>query len=52
MVSFSIQGGRVREPKVIMDSVRDEKASGCVAHAIAGAEIGGSGNGTATIAFE
>jgi hypothetical protein len=52
MVSFSIQGGRVREPKIIMDSVRDEKASGCVAHAIAGAEVGGSGSGTASIAFE
>ncbi|MGE5047732.1 MAG: hypothetical protein ACM3PC_04130 [Deltaproteobacteria bacterium] len=52
LLSFSIQGGRVREPKVIMDSVRDEKASGCVAHAIAGAEVGGSGNGTASIAFE
>lgn len=52
LLSFSIQGGRVREPKVIMDSVRDEKASGCVAQAIAGAEVGGSGNGTASIAFE
>jgi hypothetical protein len=52
LISFSVQGGRVREPKVIMDSVRDEKASGCVAHAIAGADVGGSGNGTASIAFE
>jgi hypothetical protein len=52
LLSFSVQGGRVREPKVIMDSVRDEKASGCVAHAIAGADVGGSGNGTASIAFE
>jgi hypothetical protein len=52
MLSFSVEDGRVREPKVIMDSVRDERASGCVAHAIAGAEVGGSGTGTASIAFE
>src|SRR3954469_18323097 len=52
MISFSIQGGRVREPRIIMDSVRDEKASGCVAHAISGAEVGGNGSGTASIAFE
>jgi len=33
LVTFAIQGGRVRDPQVIMDSVRDEKVSGCVARA-------------------
>ena len=52
LVTFSVQGGRVREPQVIMDSVRDERVSGCVARAISGAEVGGSGRGTASIAVQ
>jgi hypothetical protein len=35
-----------------MDSVRDEKVSGCVARAISGAEVGGNGRGTAAIAVQ
>jgi hypothetical protein len=52
LVSFSVQGGRVQNPEVIMNSLRDEKAAGCVARAIAGAEVGGSGRGTASVTFE
>jgi hypothetical protein len=52
LITFSVQGGRVREPQVIMDSVRDERISGCVARALSGAEMGGSGHGTASIAVQ
>jgi hypothetical protein len=52
VITFSVQGGRVREPQVILDSVRDEKISGCVARAISGADVGGSGRGTASIAIQ
>jgi hypothetical protein len=52
LVTFSVQGGRVREPQVIMDSLRDEKVSGCVSRALAGAEVSGSGRGTASIAVQ
>ena len=52
LLSFSVQGGRVREPQVIMDSLRDEKVAGCVARAVAGAEVGGTGRGTASISLE
>jgi hypothetical protein len=52
VVSFNVQDGRVRDPQVIMDSLRDEKVAGCVAHAVSGAEVGGSGHGTAAISLE
>ncbi len=52
LVTFSIQGGRLRDPQVIMDSVRDEKVSGCVARALSGAEVSGAGRGTASIAVQ
>jgi hypothetical protein len=52
LITFSVQGGRVREPQVIMDSLRDEKVSGCVARALSGAEVGGSGQGTASISVQ
>jgi hypothetical protein len=52
LLTFSVQGGRVRDPQVIMDSLRDEKVAGCVARAVNGAEVGGSGHGTAAISLE
>lgn len=52
VVSFSVQGGRVHDPQVIMDSLRDDRVSSCVARALAGADVGGSGRGTASIAVE
>lgn len=52
VLSFSVQDGRVRDPQVVLDSVRDESIAGCVARAINGAEVGGSGHGTAAIAVQ
>ena len=52
MLTFSVQDGRVREAQVVVDSVRDERVSGCVARAINGAEVGGNGHGTASIAVQ
>lgn len=52
LISFSVQNGRVREPQVIMDSLRDEKVASCMARAVSGAEVGGSGHGTASITLE
>ena len=52
MVSFSVQGGRVRDAQVIMDSLRDEKVANCVARAVNGAEVGGAGHGTAALSLD
>jgi hypothetical protein len=52
LITFSVQNGRVREPQVIMDSLRDENVSACVAKAISGAEMYGSGHGTAAITVQ
>jgi hypothetical protein len=52
LVAFAVQDGRVREPQVIMDSLHDDKVARCVTRALAGAEVGGSGRGTATISLE
>lgn len=52
LVSFSIQGGHVRDAQVIMDSLRDDKVAGCVAQAVNGAPISGSGRGTASVSLE
>ena len=52
LVTFAVEGGRVRDAQVIMDSLRDEKVSACVAHAVVGALVGGAGHGTAAISLE
>ena len=52
VLSFQVEAGRVREPQVIMDGLRDEKASECIAHAVAGVEVGGQGHGTAALSLE
>ena len=52
VMSFSVHDGRVREPKVIMDSLRDEKIAGCVARAISGTELAGTGHGTASLTVQ
>jgi len=52
VMTFSVHDGRVREPQVIMDSLRDEKVAGCVARAITGAELAGTGHGTASITVQ
>jgi hypothetical protein len=52
VVTFSVQNGRIRDPQVVMDSLRDEGISACVAKAIAGAEMYGTGHGTASISVQ
>ena len=52
VVTFAVENGHARNAQVIMDSLRDEKVSECVARAIAGAEIGGSGHATASLNVE
>lgn len=52
LLSFNVQGGRVRDPQVIMDSVRDEKIAACMASAVSGQQVGGTGHGTASISLQ
>ena len=52
LISFSVQSGRVKDPQVIMDSLRDEKVANCVAHAVNGAPVGGTGHGTASLSLD
>lgn len=52
VVSFSVQGGRVRDPQVIVDGLRDEKTARCVAQAVDGAQLSGSGHGTAAVSLD
>lgn len=54
VVQFAVQGGHVREPQVILDSVRDEAVARCLAQALNGAVMSGatSGRGTASIALQ
>ncbi len=56
VVSFAVQGGHVRDPQVILDALRDEAVSGCVARALSGAALTGAaaatGRGTATLALQ
>src|SRR5438067_10543130 len=52
LITFSVQNGRIRDPQVIMDSLRDESISACVAKAISGTEMYGNGHGTASISVQ
>jgi hypothetical protein len=53
VVTFAVQGGRVHDPQVIMDAVRDDQVSSCVARALANAPIEGpAGRGTASLALQ
>jgi len=52
LVTFSVQGGRVRDAQVIMDSLRDEKVADCVAKAVTGAALNGTGHGTASLSLD
>lgn len=52
VVTFSVQGGRVHDAQVVMDSMRDERVAGCVARAVGNAEMAGSGRGTASISVQ
>lgn len=52
VLGFDVRGGRVQDPQVMLDSLRDERIAGCVARAVDGAAVGGSGHGTASISLE
>lgn len=56
VVAFAVLAGRIQDPQVIMDALRDEGSSRCVAKALAGAALAGagsaSGRGTASLALE
>ena len=52
VVTFSLQGGQVRDVQVIMDSMRDERIAACVARAVGNAEMAGTGRGTASISVQ
>ena len=56
VVSFSVQGGRVRDPQVVADAARDEPTANCVARALSGASISGADaeavRGTASLSLQ
>jgi hypothetical protein len=56
VVSFSVQGGKVRDPQVVMDAARDEPTAKCVAQALSGAAIAGADaaavRGTASLSLQ
>jgi hypothetical protein len=52
VMAFSVHEGKVREPQVIMDSLRDDKVAGCVARAISGTDLAGTGHGTASLTVQ
>jgi hypothetical protein len=56
VVTFAVQGGRLRDVQVVMDALRDETVATCVAQALSGAQLRGidaaSGRGTASIALQ
>jgi hypothetical protein len=53
VVTFAVANGRIRDPQVIMDALRDDQVSACVARALAGAPIeGGPSRGTASLAVQ
>ena len=56
VVTFAVQGGRLRDVQVVMDALRDETVASCVAEALSGAQLRGidaaSGRGTASIALQ
>jgi hypothetical protein len=52
VVSFDSRGGTLHDVQVVVDSLRDEEVSSCIAKALTGAPLQGAGHGTATIAVE
>jgi len=52
VLAFSAKGGAVREVQVMVDGLRDEALTQCLAKAVAGTPLEGSGKGMATIAVE
>lgn len=56
VLTFAVQAGRVHEPQVILDGLRDEGVAQCAEKAIAGVLLSGaagtSGRGTASLAIQ
>jgi len=56
VVTFAVQGGRLRDVQVVMDALRDETVASCVAQALSGAQLRGidaaTVRGTASIALQ
>jgi hypothetical protein len=52
VVMFELRAGRVADPQVVMDSLRDERVAACVSKAVVGAAVAGTGRGTASISFQ
>jgi len=52
VLGFDARAGRLQDPQVIIDSLHDEKVAACIAKAVQGATMSGSGRGTASISLE
>lgn len=52
VLAFSARGGAIQEVQVLVDGVRDQSVTECIAKAVSGARLAGAGKGTAVIAVE
>jgi hypothetical protein len=52
VLGFDARGGHLQDPQVIIDSLHDERVAACIARAVQGASMPGSGRGTASISLE
>jgi hypothetical protein len=52
VLGFDSRAGHLQDPQVIIDSLHDEKVAACIAKAVQGASMSGSGRGTASISLE
>jgi hypothetical protein len=52
VLGFDVRQGRAQDPLVMLDSLRDDHIAACVARAVLGAVVGGSGHGTASISLQ
>ena len=52
VLGFDIRGGHLADPHVMIDSLHDERTAACVAKAVQGVAMNGSGHGTASIDLE
>jgi hypothetical protein len=52
VLGFDVRAGHVADPQVIIDSLHDERTADCVAKAVKGVALNGSGHGTASIDLE
>jgi hypothetical protein len=49
VLGFDLRAGRIADPQVLIDSLHDERTAACVAKAVQGVAMSGSGHGTASI---